>query len=267
MNVVTRQPGPALAPYVTSLTYFTSDLPHARERVLPSGTMQLLINVAEDEIRTYDGADYATIHRTLGAVLQGPHARPTVIDTRQQRSIVCVGFAIGGSTPFFTPPAAALRDELVGLDELWGRDGAVLHERLRGCASPVEMLRLVEGALLHHVVRPFTPDPGMTFAVGALGRGVPVAAVVQRLGTTPKVFLRRFRNQVGLTPKRFARLRRFQRMLAAIPRDRPADWAEIAAITGYCDQSHLINDFQAFAGMTPTAYRPRSPGEHNHVAL
>lgn len=267
MRVVTREPAAPLAPFVTSLAHYTGEIEHARERIIPSGTMQLLINLHEDEFRTYHGDAYAFVRRVCGAAIQGAQARPTVIDPRGQRSVVVIGFRPGGSAPFFAPPASALTDDLVGLDELWGRDGAVLHDRLRTAASSADMLRTVESILLERAVRPLEPDPGLGYAVRALGTGTPVAAVTDELGTTPKRLIARFADQIGLTPKRFARVRRFQRLLASIPVDRPVDWAGLAAANGFFDQSHLIHEFRALAGTSPTCYRPRSPGEQNHLAL
>lgn len=55
MRHVVRRPSAALAPFVESFWLFEGELPHARERILPSGTMQLLVNRHEDELRSYDG--------------------------------------------------------------------------------------------------------------------------------------------------------------------------------------------------------------------
>ncbi|MGH8930211.1 MAG: helix-turn-helix domain-containing protein, partial [Egibacteraceae bacterium] len=91
------------------------------------------------------------------------------------------------------------------------------------------------------------------------------------LGMTPKRLARRFADEVGLTPKRFARVRRFQRLLVAAGDAARAaagvDWARLASECGYYDQAHLIHDFRAFSGMSPSSYRPRSAWERNHVQL
>jgi AraC-like DNA-binding protein len=117
-----------------------------------------------------------------------------------------------------------------------------------------------------------------TFGVGsrwrgaarALHRGAGVAEVADRLGWSFTRLLRRFADQVGLTPKRFARVRRFQRLLASITSTAPpgaVDWAQRAVDIGYHDQAHMIHEFRALAGLCPTKYAPRSPGERNHVPL
>jgi AraC-like DNA-binding protein len=265
MRAVRLSPGPALAPFVHSLGYYEVDGPAVRERALPTGAMQLLVNLYEDELRTHTGE--AGGRRVRGAALQGAYTRPVTIDTAQQRAIAVVCFRPGGAFPFFGAPPSATADQLVEVEALWGRAGAVLRERLLEAADPRDALRVLETALLESAARPLEPDPAIACAVAALERGARVDEVVERLGMSPRRLIRRFREQVGQTPKRFGRVRRFQRALAAIPYGRPVDWAATAVDCGYYDQAHLIHDFRAFAGTTPSGYRPRSPREPNHVPL
>lgn len=269
MPIVFRQPAAALAPFIAHLWHFEDpdgDLVHARERILPTGTMQLLVNLHEDELRSYhDGSREP--RRTRGAALCGPYTGHFAIDTAEQRAIMGVSFHPGGAAPFFAAPADALRETDVEVDQLWGRDGAVLRDRLLEQPTAAERLRTLEAVLLARVVRPLAPDPAIALAISALGRDVPVAAVAARLGYSARRLISSFSTQVGLTPKRFARVRRFQRVLAAITGGPPTPWAELALACGYFDQSHLIHDFNAFSGLHPTGYAPRGPGGQNHVIL
>ncbi|NVB82462.1 MAG: AraC family transcriptional regulator [Kofleriaceae bacterium] len=256
MTFIVRRPAPKLAPFVESFWYFTGELAHGRERVLPSGTAQLLVNLHEDELRWYDDR----VHRVAGAAFMGAHDRPFSIDTEEQRAILGVNFRPGGAFPFFDPKETSGLH--VALEDLWGRQGRLFRERLLEERTPDARLALLERLLLVHAKR-FTIDPAIAFAVGALEEGARVGAVVERLGMTPRRFIRTFEERVGLAPKRFARVRRFQRVLAA---DRAFDWAAIAAQVGYSDQAHLIHEFALFTGETPTAYRPRVDAS-NHVPL
>ncbi len=95
-----------------------------------------------------------------------------------------VGFRPAGAAPFFAAPAAALTGTLVGLDDLWGREGAALREQMCEAGTPDRALRVLEDVLLDRAVRPLVPDPGVRAAAQSLGRGVPVAAVADQLGTT-----------------------------------------------------------------------------------
>jgi AraC-like DNA-binding protein len=258
---------PALRPFVQVLWHFTGDLPHARERILPTGTMQLLVNLHEDELRTYGGPGFDRVLRIRGAAICGAYARPFGIDTDEQRHIVGVSFRPGGAAPFLGPPCDALCEDHVELERLWGREGALLRERLLEAPTPAAALRVLEGVLLGQIARPLEIDKPVDFALGALERGAPVGQVTSRLGMTPKRFIRHFREIVGMAPKRYARVRRFARVLEAWECGERIDWSAVAVACGYFDQAHLIHEFQEFSGVNPTHYRPRAQGDRNHALI
>jgi transcriptional regulator GlxA family with amidase domain len=79
---------------------------------------------------------------------------------------------------------------------------------------------------------------------------VEIGDVAAGVGLSPRQFERRFRAEVGLPPKLFCRIQRFQRIFQALESG-PAKWADVAVDCGYYDQAHLIRDFRAFAGETP----------------
>ncbi len=265
VHIAARPRSPVLAPFIASFHYHEGEHAAAVERILPTGQAHLMFNLGEDEFRTYHGADCATVQRTSGAVLAGPHGRSTAIDTMEQRRLIAVEFKLGGAAAFFRMPISEACDQVVELDNLWGRNVALLHERLYEADRPADKLRLLEAALLERMVRPW--DAAIAAAVPLLERGVSVTATRAYVGLQAKTLVRRFREQVGLTPKRFARVRRMQRILDSIQKGRSADWAMAASCHGYTDQAHFIHDFRDLTGMTPTMYRPASPQRRNHVPL
>jgi hypothetical protein len=99
---------------------------------MPTGTLQLLVNLDRDELHSHPAAGdgHNGMQRTAGAALQGPFTTPTMIDTAEQRQIMWVAFRFGGSYPFFAADTAASHDLMIGLEDLWGRDGVTLRERL-----------------------------------------------------------------------------------------------------------------------------------------
>jgi AraC-like DNA-binding protein len=264
---VMRRPSAVLAPFVEHLWYFQGDLPHVRERILPTGTMQLLVNLHEDELRMYHGAGFAQVERIGGAALGGAFTHSFAIDTAEQREIVGATFRPGGAFPFFAAPAHATVEVHAELGDLWGRDGAVVRERLCEAATPAAKLALLDAILRERAVRPLASDGSMEHAAAALAGGVAVGEVADRLGTSGKTFIRRFTERLGLTPKRYARVRRFQRVLDALGGGPPASWAELAIDVGYFDQAHLIHEFRALAGIRPTEYADSRTGGRNHVPL
>lgn len=263
-----RAPGRSLAPFVTAIGYYRGRFAHARERSLATGGTQLLVNLAADEMWWHPAGEPAPL-TTRGAAWQGPDTRPAVIDPADQREIIWVKFRPGGAYPFLAAPASAVRDQLVSLDELWGRDGATLRDRLLSAGPPARQVRAIEAVLVARAAGSAAPDPAVAVAAAALDQGATVADVGDRLGWTRRRLARRFEERVGLTPKRFARVRRFQRLLGAVAAGdrygRAPDWARLAREHGYHDQAHMIHEFRAFAGLSPTAYRPRSAAAQNHV--
>jgi AraC-like DNA-binding protein len=271
-RIYLRRPTGLLAPFVDTIWYFeSSSFARERERILPTGAMQLLVNLEEDEIRTYHGPGYAEIERLPGAVLSGAYRGHFAIDTAEQRSIAGVAFRSGGAFPFFREPADEVSGVHVELGSLWGRGGGTLRERLLEVStrtrSPEAILDLLERELLVRTVRPLDRDPALEFAMSAFERGATVTGVLARIGGSSKRFLRAFAERVGLTPKRFERIRRFRRVVDSIELGRPVAWAQVALESGYYDQAHLIRDFREFSGITPTAYAPRSYGDRSHVPL
>ncbi|NED98026.1 helix-turn-helix transcriptional regulator [Phytoactinopolyspora alkaliphila] len=274
MVSVLRRPVPALASFVDAVWYIDEPTLVGLERAIPTGTMQLVVNLRRDGLRWLDAEGFTEAHTVTGSGLCGSIARPIGIDAADQAWCVGASFRPGGAVPFFHPPADALCEPVIGLDSLWGRAGAVLRERLLEQPSPETTLRTLERALLERVIRADTrhalssgrPDPMIEHATAALSSGAAVRHVADQAGLTPSTFNRRFRSVVGVNPKPFARVQRLQRLLRTIDGDR-SDWAAAAADAGYFDQSHLINEFRALTGVTPARYRPRSPGEQNHIPI
>jgi AraC-like DNA-binding protein len=86
------------------------------------------------------------------------------------------------------------------------------------------------------------------------------------LGLSQKHFIETFRRQVGVTPKRFCRIRRFQQVLGQIQSRQEVDWADVVSNCGYFDQAHFINEFTGFSGVNPSAYfQLRLEGDPNFV--
>jgi AraC-like DNA-binding protein len=238
--------------------------PHFKERILPSGTIELVINLRDDELRIYDAAQPERCNRFSGALVSGAYGGFFVIDTAEEVSIMGVHFKPGGAFPFLGLPAGELADAHVNLETLWGRSAVELRERLCGAATPAERFRLLEEALLAHLFRPLEHHYAVPTALDAFGQMdtcATVRDVARHIGLSQRRFIQVFTEEVGLTPKLFSRVRRFQRTIATARQTTALDWARQAADCGYFDQSHLIRDFLMFSGLSPADYLRRQ----NHL--
>lgn len=253
--------------------------PRMLERVLPSGAPQLILNLAEDRTRAYEPvADGFRCHVSPGSILTGLTTRYQIIDTDEQQYVAGVSFRPGGTLPFFAPPASALRDVDVPLESLWGcRVTARVREQLLEAGDAADdseramwvMLETLERALLE-AWRPRAAHPAVAFALAAFQARPHVARirpVTDAISLSPKRFIDRFEAEVGVTPKRYCRLLRFQQSVGLAHVSARIDWADVAAACGYVDQSHMIHEFQAFSGLTPTTYEAGRTAFQNHVTF
>jgi AraC-like DNA-binding protein len=242
------------------------------ELITPSGTLELVINLAEDEIRVYaNGTSSAVPDRYAGAVFSGAYDRHFVIDTREHASIVGVHFKQGGAAAFLSMPADQLANRHVDLADLWSREEAArLRDRLCGARSALERFRLLGNALIGRMRRPGKPQMLVHSALDRM-RPAPTSVrdVVSALGVSHRHFIEVFGREVGLPPKMYLRVQRFQRVLTMTSSTSAPPWPRVAQLCGYFDQAHLIRDFHAFTGLTPAQY-VRRRSEHvkdNHLPI
>jgi AraC-like DNA-binding protein len=264
-----RKPGGALAGFVELLWYWDGPArPHAFERLLPDGSMELVINLREDEIRVYDRRDVRRFERLEPAALMGPHSEFFVIDTGQQGRVMGVHFRPGGAFPFMRPPADELHGHHVSMSDLWGGFARELRERLLLAKTVDAQFDVLEAALTARVARPLELHRAVAYGVREFCGGQrTVADVIDAAGLSARRFVEVFRQQVGLAPKQYCRVQRFQRTIRALPPSGIIDWADVAAANGYFDQAHLIHEFRAIAGLSPGEYSALRTEHLNHVPL
>jgi AraC-like DNA-binding protein len=266
---VSRRPAPPLDASVSAVWYFKSaPRPFGFERVLPKGRAQLVVNLKDDQTRTYD--ERGGCIEAPGAVVSGLGPRFEIIDTDEQEHVVGVVFRPGGTTAFFRESAYGMRGRDVPLEALWGVTGtALLREALLDAATPEAALDVLEHALVQARHGRET-HPAVAFALAQFDRRPEVArvdAVTHAIGMSAKRFIERFKAEVGLTPKQYCRLQRFQRAVTAAHAEADLDWSDVALACGYFDQAHFIHDFRAFSGLTPGAYRSGRTVFPNHVTF
>jgi AraC-like DNA-binding protein len=249
-------PGPRLSQFVDSVWMCEGYVqPHARERVLPTGTMALVFS--------RDAAG-----RVASGVV-GARSEFLVLDTSRPFSVIGVHFRPGGGFPFFGVPGCELHNRSLTLDLVWGGYGASVSGRLWEAQTPKQRVRILEEALLDRARGRFDWHPAVRYALGVFDRwngARSVTEVAQRIGMSTRRLAELFRSEVGLSPKAFCRIRRFNEALRRIERLTDVDWVDVALSCGYFDQAHFNHDFRAFSGLCPTNYL-RHRTSLTHVAI
>ncbi len=260
------------SPLASLVEYFwvLRDAPaHARERIVPSGTLELVINLDEDAFRIYDPAS-ARCRRYRGALVSGCYGRSFEIDTRQHASILGIHFRPGGAASVLGVSPGELADAHCSLDELWGRAATELHERLATADGAGERFAMLERALLERLAETGRSQRLVSAALPQLEQPhTEVGDVARGLGVSKRHFIEVFTASVGMAPKRYARVRRFQRALALLSSAQPLAWSALAHAAGYFDQAHLCRDWRDFTGLSPTEFAAlrATSVKDNHIAL
>jgi AraC-like DNA-binding protein len=264
------RPAPPLDRYIERIWYWDGEpRREGKDRLMPDAGGSLIINMAEDEVRNYGGANDDIIERYPGAVYVGAHSRYSVIDAEEQRAVIGVTFRPGGTWPFFAPAADELQNSHVGLADLWGASARSLRERVISASNPAARLARLESELLAQAVRPFERRPEVEYALRRLSSpqdATSIEQLGQDCGLSARRLTRLFAIEVGLTPKLYARVKRFQRMFRSM-RHPQLEWSELAVACGYFDQSHLIRDCKSISGFTPTELQARWDGTEYHVPI
>ena len=267
-----RRPVAPLAAFVDTLwTSERAALPHARERNLPTGCVDIVIPLLDGQrITRFTGVDDLAGDSFSGGVVQGAQDRSYQRETHGAAAVVGVHFKPGGAAVFFGGALPELRNRTVSLDVLWGPCARYLREELQATAGPHARLQRLESYLMARLQKT-APADAMAFAALYALRQQPAAALIEPVqrasGCSPAQFIARFEQAVGLTPKRYARVLRFHALIQRVAHRRPDDWAQAAVEAGYADQSHLIHEFKRLAGITPRAYLPIAPDHPTHVAV
>lgn len=150
-----------------------------------------------------------------------------------------------------------------------GGEAGFLREQLLEAETPEAKFAILERALLCRTAKTLERHPAVRFAVHNFQRRPhhAVSTVTQQIGLSERRFIQVFAEHVGLTPKLFCRVQRFQKVLCHISRGQGIDWPQIALSCGYFDQAHFIHDFKAFSGINPSTYLANKTQFQNHVVL
>jgi len=255
VEYVSRVPRPPLDGLIDDLYYLEGTPPYARLMLPPAPAALLIVNLGAP-FRIRGGTDIEMAEYADGCVVTMPTCAWEFGYPRWTRS-VGVHFKPWGLAPFLPMPAAELCDRPVTVEEVWGRPAiAELRDRLATADGPHEMLTLLEEELLRRLCE--TAGLGLVrhaaSVIAATSGAVAIGDLSAAAGVSSARLAQRFKELIGVTPKRLARTYRFTATVFSINPAEPIDWGDLAAGAGYFDQAHLGHEFREFTGLTPTQY-------------
>ena len=273
MLYLEHKPAPPLDKFIRMLWY--ARVPHAahsRERVLPTGASQIIINLARNYL--LDCPEGGPEQRTAPSSIVGARSMYEIVATADMADLIGIVVVPGRLSPLVTDTADLFSNRNVALADVWGAGARLLRDQLCELSTPEARLRCLEVFLsrrlsaalglcdsprtrtVHYALQSFAQSPNLQS----------VREAARSIGWSERRFSEVFREDVGLTAKVWCRIQRFQRAVKQLHAGREVRWAELAIDCGFYDQSHFSNEFRAFSGIDATTYSARRTVWANHVA-
>jgi len=263
-------PAPPLNSFIRTLWYArVQTTAHTRQRILPTGRVQVILNLARDFL--LDCPEGLPVERMPSALIVGARSRYEIVDTSDMADLIGIVFSAGGFGSFVAhSPVDLFSNRSTSLQDVWGGAARALRKRLLELPTPAARLRGVEAFLRERFAGQLARHRAVDYALDRFYRA-PAAATVREVargtGWSERRFSQVFREQVGFSPKAWMRIQRFQRAVKQLHTGADLHWAEMALDCGYYDQSHFANDFRAFSGIDATTYSARRTLWANHVSI
>lgn len=235
--------------------------------ILPGTTVSLIVNRGDAWAAGRSLASSAQLPRIC---VVGPFTKPRILHVG--RSVDAAGVVIPVVMTFglFGVPASELVDQIVDLQDLWGRDPVERIGAAMAGLSPQACVALLRDEVVTRLGRLESGDTialGATRAIQRSAGTVPVDRLARHHGMSRQLFACRFAAAAGVPPKLFARITRFQGLVHMLLSTDVSQWAAQASAAGFYDQAHMINEFRGFAGASPTVFFQPHGGEAERVDI
>lgn len=264
-------PPPPLGNLVALFTYYKGYQPgHSIDRFLPDGNVELVVDLTGFPKNVYDNETLAVKQAFSKAWISGLRKEFISIHAGQDAEMFIIRFRKGAARAIVGLPLTELTEQVIEGGLVFGRPVLLLREALMEAGSPEAKMAVAERHLLAMAGVNLQPNPFVEYAVGQIllhpGQ-LSLENLSQKVGYSQKHLIQLFKEQVGLPPKAFMRIIRFQRAIKEIEQRGDIQWSHLALDCGYFDQAHFIRDFKQFSGFTPEDYLRRKNGVVNYVPV
>jgi AraC-like DNA-binding protein len=246
----------SLRAHVAQILVYREVVPEGHEvleRVLPDGAVRLIFNLG-------DAPTVGEAPRPRFEVI-GASAEPVVVRLRARVEGISLALRPGAAAALLGMPAGELAGQAVPIDSLWPGSADELLDRLQSAGHDRARVAAIEGLLLRQLrAVPGTQSPAAVRAVQLIVAGGgqrSLRELAAEVGVGERRLQQLFHAHVGLSPRTFGRLTRLHGCLRALRAQPSPAWAELAQAAGFYDQSHLVNEFRALCGLTPTEFLGR----------
>ena len=260
-----------LSQFIDYFFYYTGFNPeHSIDRFLPDGEVQIIFDLTDYPKYIYDNHTLKETQSCQNVWFSGFRTEPITIPSGKESEMLIIQFKKGKAFPFLSEPMQQLTNYVVDAELVLKTDILNIRESLIEAKTPEQKFLLLESKMLKCYLNRLLENPFVDFSVSkilSLPNQCSIREISDKAGYSQKHIIKLFKEHVGVTPKEFLKVIRFQKAIQQIEQQNSVDWSAIAFDCGFYDQSHFISDFKLFSGFTPTEYI-RQKGEFlNYVPV
>jgi len=246
-------PSEPLKPFVSYYWILeTEKLVHETERIIPAGYMQLIF-YRSDRAFSHTGKEWQP--RTFIGGQTNTYSELTLSGTIQ---MIAVTFRPYGAKAFFNFPMLDSLNRTIPVDCLGDKELEELEDKIMNTQETHTCILLIEEFLLKRMSTdqdPYFKRLQSSLLLANMQPETGTSELASASCFSPKQYKRIFNDYIGINPKEFLRILRFQRALHILHNHPAILFADLAFQAGYYDQAHLTKEFKLFSGYTPTQYK------------
>jgi len=240
--------------YYWTLEHAGTSNPPGPERIFPDGCVELMFHYG-DVFRKYIGGD--EVYTQSKSFIHGQLKHFIEVEPTGKIGTLSIRFTPAGLHRFLPINIDDITERDVSVADLWGRSGTLLEEQIMEAPATAVRIKIVENFLVERLTFVHNRQDIIGHCVCAIStsRGfVSIEKLSGDLNIGKRHLERKFLNAVGLPPKLFTRIIRFQHALNVLDKRPKGTLTELAYDMGFYDQSHFIKDFKEFTGLNPKQY-------------
>ncbi len=271
MNFHLHIPEGQLALHIQSIAYFDAYSPdHDKERLLPDGCQTLIIDLTETPKRIFDNIDLTDKQLCKHYWFSGSRNELLTIDSGGiNSSMLVINFTFTGAYQFIHHPSEQTKSQVIDADVFFQSHIHSLREQLLN-AEEVQTKFSITEHFLNQKLLDQSPPEAIVSTSNLIASNPSVGTlkwISENSGYSQKHFIGLFKKYVGLTPKGFQKIMRFQKVVKDIESVKTINWTQLALDCGYYDQAHFINEFKTFSGYNPQQYLSEKGPDLNYIPL
>ena len=264
-------PSPPLNQFLESFFYYSGYQPeHMVDRFLPDGNIQMIFDFTDYPKYIYDNHTLKEIQACKNVWFSGFRTEPITIPSGKESEMLIVVFRKGRSYPFVYEPLHVLTNVVVDAELVLKNNILDLREALMEQPTPELKFALLESELMNHYNNEMAVNPFVDYAISEIlstPHHLSLKALYDKVGYSQKHLIKLFKDHVGVTPKEFLKVIRFQKAILELENFGSVNWIGIADECGFYDQSHFIADFKNYSGFTPKEYMELKGENLNYVPI